>query len=928
MGSSELEETKAVLHMDCEKPPAISWERTFDDEGKKVAMFSMTLNDMMAIVPLMIKMLGLNLKDNAKGLASVYDPLKKWMDNCYRGVPLGGIGAGSIGRSYRGYFQQFQIFPSIYEEKPILANQFSAFISRPDGKRYSTVLSAPNADVLKGIDKAGIGSWDWKLKEKNCTYHGLFPRSWTVYNGEPDPEIKITCRQISPFIPHNYKESSFPVAVFTFTLHNSGSTPADVTLLFTWANSVGGKSELTGNHKNSRMTTADGRPPVTFAIASRETDGVRVTGCPRFTMGPSNSGDVTAKDMWDQINKNGSFVGDGNAAAAATGASRPGSSIGAAVAATTTVAAGGARAVSFALSWSCPEVKFPAGRTYHRRYTKFHGTDRDAAAERLAHDALLEHMKWESQIEEWQRPILQDKSLPEWYPITLFNELYYLNAGGTIWTDGQPPKNTSLSSATEPFNLDTFSTVANGGSAVDGILSTVAVAAARSNTAAAAAAAMGTALLRDGEENVGQVLYLEGMEYNMWNTYDVHFYASFALLSLFPELELNLQRDFVRGVLLHDPCLRRTLDGATVARKVLGAVPHDMGLNDPWFEVNAYMLHDPVRWKDLNPKFVLQVYRDVVATGNAGFAEAAWPAVYLAMAYMDQFDRDGDGMVENEGRPDQTYDLWSVSGVSAYTGGLWVAALQAAAAMAGIVGDGAAEAYFRGRYHRARRVYTDELWNGGYFNYDNSGGATSSSIQADQLAGQWYARACGLEPIVDGDKARRALATVLDYNVMRVKGGAIGAVNGMRPDGAVDASSTQSKEVWPGVTYAVAAAMIHEGMPEAAFKTAKGIHDAGWGKHGFGYAFQTPESWTADGGYRALHYMRPLGVWAMQWALSPPVLHKEHRVAAVAASPEDAALGQEKFDKVASMLRLPEEQQHKGILRALYDTLRQLLLPS
>jgi non-lysosomal glucosylceramidase len=97
------------------------------------------------------------------------------------------------------------------------------------------VLSAPNADVLKGIDKAGIGSWDWKLKEKNCTYHGLFPRSWTVYNGEPDPEIKITCRQISPFIPHNYKESSFPVAVFTFTLHNSGSTPADVTLLFTWA---------------------------------------------------------------------------------------------------------------------------------------------------------------------------------------------------------------------------------------------------------------------------------------------------------------------------------------------------------------------------------------------------------------------------------------------------------------------------------------------------------------------------------------------------------------------------------------------------------------------------------------------------------------------------------------------------------------------
>jgi non-lysosomal glucosylceramidase len=97
------------------------------------------------------------------------------------------------------------------------------------------VLSAPTADLLKGVGKAGIGSWDWKLKEDKCTYHALFPRSWTVYDGEPDPEIKITCRQISPFIPHNYKESSFPAAVFTFTVHNSGSTPADVTLLFTWA---------------------------------------------------------------------------------------------------------------------------------------------------------------------------------------------------------------------------------------------------------------------------------------------------------------------------------------------------------------------------------------------------------------------------------------------------------------------------------------------------------------------------------------------------------------------------------------------------------------------------------------------------------------------------------------------------------------------
>nr|CAB3481875.1 unnamed protein product [Digitaria exilis] len=502
-------------------------------------------------------------------------------------------------------------------------------------------------------------------------------------------------------------------------------------------------------------------------------------------------------------------------------------------------------------------------------------------------------------------------------------------------TDGQPPKNAGLASSgaqTEPFSLNPLLTTTTSIS-VDGLLHATSSATASSN----ATAALGTSLLDAGDDNVGQFMYLEGMEYNMYNTYDVHFYSSFSLLALFPYLELSLQRDFAMAVLIHDPRRRRTLDGKTVRRKVLGAVPHDVGLNDPWFELNAYMLHDPARWKDLNPKFVLQVYRDVVATGDVAFAASTWPAVYMAMAYMDQFDTDRDGMIENEGIPDQTYDIWSVSGVSAYTGGIWVAALQAAAAMARVVGDRDAEAYFYERYEKAKRVYDGELWNGTYFNYDNSGGATSSSIMADQLAGQWYARACGLEPVVmeeeDGignGKARSALGTVLDYNVMRVKGGGVGAVNGMRPDGGVDSSSPQSKEVWPGVTYAVAAAMIQEGMTEAAFRTAKGSHDAAWGKDGFGYAFQTPEAWTEDGGYRSLHYMRPLGIWAMQWALSPPELHKDLRAAAASeeSSPGDAAIGKDKFEKLASMLKLPEEKQPKGYLWAIYNLIRQMVFPA
>lgn len=250
--------------------------------------------------------------------------------------------------------------------------------------------------------------------------------------------------------------------------------------------------------------------------------------------------------------------------------------------------------------------------------------------------------------------------------------------------------------------------------------------------------AFGVNLLQKGEDNVGQFLYLEGIEYTMWNTYDVHFYSSFAIIMLFPKLELSIQRDFAAAVMMHDPKKMQLLDnGKWEARNVLGAVPHDIGVNDPWFEVNGYNLYNTDRWKDLNPKFVLQIYRDVVATGNMKFAKAVWPSVYLAIAYMDQFDRDGDGMIENDGFPDQTYDTWSVTGVSAYSGGLWVAALQAASALARVVDEKDAEHYFWFKFQKAKRAY-EKLWNGSYFNYDSSGGSSSSSIQADQLAGQWY----------------------------------------------------------------------------------------------------------------------------------------------------------------------------------------------
>ena len=50
-------------------------------------------------------------------------------------------------------------------------------------------------------------------------------------------------------------------------------------------------------------------------------------------------------------------------------------------------------------------------------------------------------------------------------------------------------------------------------------------------------------------------------------------------------------------------------------------------------------------------------------------------------------DLDNDGLIDSVGRPDQTYDAWSVSGASAYVGGLQVASLKAVIEIAKLLDD-------------------------------------------------------------------------------------------------------------------------------------------------------------------------------------------------------------------------------------------------
>lgn len=70
---------------------------------------------------------------------------------------------------------------------------------------------------------------------------------------------------------------------------------------------------------------------------------------------------------------------------------------------------------------------------------------------------------------------------------------------------------------------------------------------------------------------------------------------------------------------------------STDAVKQVPSPPTD---DEPWLRVNAYLIHDTADWKDLNLKFVLQVYRDYYLTGDQGFLKDMWPVCLVRNGYI------------------------------------------------------------------------------------------------------------------------------------------------------------------------------------------------------------------------------------------------------------------------------------------------------
>jgi non-lysosomal glucosylceramidase len=756
-------------------------------------------------------------------------------DGYWQGAPVGGFGAGTFSRTYRGDFARWHIKAGVHKYETVWANQFAMYQKvegAAEGVAQALTAGHPSNGQLK--------SWQWDYPAGAGDYYSLYPKSWYDYRWDKFP-AHVTLEQFSPVLPDNYRESSYPVAVYRWHAENPTGHAVTVSVLLSWTNMLGWFRDFSANLNGSQNAGNENRfvdqdagaagrikgivfdrvhvRPVAdewdgqMAIATLESPGVEVSY--QTTFRPDSDGnpfDTDGSEIWKP------FAADGRLADSQQSWVSGGEHLAGAIAVRFTLKPGEKRVIPMVISWDLPIVQFGSGRRWFRHYTNFYGTS-GTNAWKIARDGLLNAARWSDALDAWQAPYVNDESKPLWYRGELFNEMYILADGGSLW--GRPV-------GSDPKTPNRFG-------------------------------------------------FLECFDYPYYATLDVRFYGSLPLAKFWPDIDKQVLRQFAETVPqnLTDKSLwiwksRQTHSLAFRVRKAKGAVPHDLGVpqEDPFEQVNAFNWQNTNDWKDLNSKFVLMIYRDYVFTGrkDLAFLRETWPAVEEALHHLQQYDRTGDGLPQNDDYPDQTYDVWIVHGESAYCGGLWLAALRAAEEIARTLGDTAAATKYHNMFTKGQATYISKLWNGEYFRYDTMS-EYRDDIQAVQLAGQWYANMTGLGDLVPRDMQIKALKKIYDFNVMKFANGEMGAVNGMAPDGSLIKTNEQVQEVWTGTTFGVAALMLSDGLKDEGYRTAWGVYHTTYETQG--YWFRTPEAWEIDGHYRASMYMRPAAIWAMEMTAPP-----------------------------------------------------------
>ena len=731
------------------------------------------------------------------------------------GIPMGGVGTGSITRSSDGQFSRWTQKGGGIRQFSMPATGFLLRVHRPG--------ESPEARALQPAPGSGeLASFDFEPAAPE--WGGLFPFAW--HRHAPVRDVEAECLSFSPVIPGDLSSSTLPIAIFRWRLTNRGNVPADVSLALTFANLNGWFGDF-GEGRPGRVSAGCyNHSMATGNFAGVILDRRRTSDCPpegtgQWAIAVAAEGATHSEtvcfdgtggggEFWEPFQRMGDAPDLGSGWLTESGFRETSPAHPAAgVSGRMRIQPGKSMRATAVLAWDLPVIQFGQGRRWFRYYTDQFGRD-GRNARRLVELALQFARRWEERIAAWHGEVADEFGSEPHRAGMAINEAYFLVGGMSVLTSGE------------------------GAS--------------------------------DGRSRFG---IIECPEYALYNTLDLWVYAEEAVSRFFPELAAGVADDYIAHLRAPDSAMRRhRWHGTLFPVSRAGAAAHDVGGpgEDPFETVNSYTYRNPIDWKDLNCYLVLCILQTGLRIGG-DWRRARFGAVRELIDHLQQYDRDGDGLIENEGIPDQTFDNVPMLGPSSYCGGFWVAALLAAASMAREAGQTGLANSWAKQARRASVILHERLFDGACYRVDTDG-PLSGACFIGQLTGPFLARRLGLGDVVPEAAARSALGTIYETNFLDAGGGE-GAVSIARiPSSAVaslphqDDTSFQTSEIQPGFNFSLAAQLDSWGLVTESDTLRRALRRELYERRNLVY--QTPAAFDrGELTCRAIMNMRPLSVWWM-----------------------------------------------------------------
>ena len=162
-------------------------------------------------------------------------------DGPNHGMPLGGFGAGCFGRAPDGHVNLWHLDGGEHWFGVLPDCQFALFERQGDTTRAHALAVKPSVDASRPESGEPLSAWQWypasAPDQSTGSYAARYPLSWTHYEGVYAADVR--CEAFSPILPGDYQRTSYPVAVFVWTLHNPTDQPLDLSLLLSWRNTTG-----------------------------------------------------------------------------------------------------------------------------------------------------------------------------------------------------------------------------------------------------------------------------------------------------------------------------------------------------------------------------------------------------------------------------------------------------------------------------------------------------------------------------------------------------------------------------------------------------------------------------------------------------------------------------------------------------------------